>query len=94
MVKYFGTQMSEIVGDGVDLLFCNEEEAMIFTGTSSVHEAREKLKQFAKRFAITLGANGALIFDGDTFIEIEPYRLRRLIQTEREICLREHSCTE
>lgn len=76
MVKYFSRQMEEIVGASVDLLFCNDEEAMIFTGTDSVAEAREKLKQVAKRFVITLGANGALIFDGDTFINIEPYKVQ------------------
>jgi len=78
MVKYFPKQMDEIVGASVDLLFCNEEEAMIFTGTNSLSEAREKLKLTAKRFAITLGANGALIFDGDTFIQIEPYKVRAI----------------
>lgn len=78
MVKYFAKQMEEIVGASVDLLFCNEEEAMIFTGTESLQQAREKLRQVAKRFAITLGANGALIFDGDTFIEIEPYKVRAI----------------
>jgi len=78
MVKYFSSQMEEIVGASVDLLFCNEEEAMIFTGTNEISEAREKLKQVAKRFAITLGANGALIYDGDTFIQIEPYKVRAL----------------
>jgi sugar/nucleoside kinase (ribokinase family) len=41
-------------------------------------EAREKLKQVAKRFAITLGANGAMIFDGDTFIQIEPYKVKAI----------------
>lgn len=74
MVKYFSQQMTEIVGASVDLLFCNDEEAMIFTGTNSVLEAREKLRDVAKRFVITLGANGALIYDGDTFIQIEPYK--------------------
>jgi len=78
MVKYFSAQMEQIVGASVDLLFCNEEEAMIYTGTDSVAEAREKLKEVAKRFAITLGANGALIFDGDTFINIEPYKVKAI----------------
>ena len=76
MTKYFSKQMEEIVGASVDLLFCNEEEAMIFTGTEFISDAREKLRKVAKRFAITLGANGALIFDGDTFIEIEPYKVK------------------
>ena len=78
MVKYFSQQMQEIVGASVDLLFCNEEEAMTFTGTNSVMEAREKLKQIAKHFAITLGANGAMIWDGDTFIQIEPYKVKAI----------------
>ena len=45
MVKYFSKQMEEIVGDGVDLLFCNDEEAMTFTGTNTLTEAREKMKE-------------------------------------------------
>ncbi|MBS1557855.1 MAG: adenosine kinase [Bacteroidetes bacterium] len=78
MVKYFSKQMEEVVGASVDLLFCNEEEAMIFTGTHSVIEAREKLKQSAKKFIITKGANGALVFDGDTFVDIEPYPVKAI----------------
>jgi sugar/nucleoside kinase (ribokinase family) len=73
MVRFFSAQMTEVIGASVDLLFCNEEEAMVFTETSDVHHARESLRKIAKRFAITQGANGALIYDGDTFIEIEPY---------------------
>jgi sugar/nucleoside kinase (ribokinase family) len=76
MVKYFSAQMNEIVGASVDMLFCNEEEAMIFTGTNTLNDAREKLKQVAKHFTITLGANGALVYDGDTFITIEPYKVK------------------
>ena len=86
MVKYFSKQMEEIVGASVDLLFCNDEEALIFTGTSSIGEAREELKEVAKRFVITLGANGALIFDGDTFINIEPYKSKPSTPMAREIC--------
>ena len=78
MVKYFSTQMQQVIGASVDLLFCNEEEAMIFTGTETLDLAREKLKDVAKHFVITLGANGAMIYDGDTFIQIEPYRVKAI----------------
>ncbi|MDH5474640.1 MAG: adenosine kinase [Cyclobacteriaceae bacterium] len=78
MVKYFKSQMEEVVGEGVDLLFCNEEEAMLFTEMDNIVDAREELKKFAKRFAITLGENGATIFDGDTFIDIEPYKVEAI----------------
>ncbi len=78
MVKYFSSQMNEVVGASVDMLFCNEEEAMIFTGTDNIDAAREKLKGSAKHFVITLGANGALVYDGDTFITIEPYAVKAI----------------
>lgn len=73
MVKYFKEPMTEVVGASVDLLFANEEEAMLFTGKDTLSEAREELKKVAKRFVITQGKNGAMIYDGDTFIDIEPY---------------------
>ncbi|MGM0947226.1 MAG: adenosine kinase [Bacteroidota bacterium] len=74
MVKYFREPFDEVIGASVDLLFANEEEAMLFTGKDNLLEAREELKKVAKHFVITQGKNGAMIFDGDTFIEIEPYK--------------------
>ena len=75
MVKYFSSQMGDVVGASVDLLFCNEEEAMIYTGTENVSDARKQLRNIAKKFVMTLGENGALIYDGDTYINIEPYKV-------------------
>jgi sugar/nucleoside kinase (ribokinase family) len=74
MVKYFKNDFDEVIGASVDLLFANEEEAKLFTGKEDLREAREELKKVAKHFVITLGKNGAMIFDGDTFIDIEPYQ--------------------
>ncbi len=73
MVKYFKAGFDDAIGPSVDLLFANEEEAMLYTGKSNLMEAREELKKAAKHFVITQGKNGAMIFDGDTFIDIEPY---------------------
>ena len=73
IVGAFKPKFQELIGASVDLLFCNEEEAKAYTGKSDLLEAREALKKEAKRFAITMGKNGAMIFDGDTFIDIEPY---------------------
>ncbi len=73
IVEGFKGLFYEVIGDSVDLLFCNEDEALKFTNTSSLNMAREELKKFAKRFVITQGKNGAMIFDGDTFVDIEPY---------------------
>lgn len=81
MVKYFREGLQEVVGEGVDLLFCNEEEAMLYTGKETLEKAREELKKVAKTFVITQGKNGAMIFDGDTFIDIEPYPVKAVDST-------------
>lgn len=73
MVKYFRDGLLDMIGGGVDIIFCNESEAMEFTGKDDLLLAREELKKYAKNFVITLGENGAMIFDGDTFIDIEPF---------------------
>lgn len=78
MVKYFRQGFDEVIGASVDLLFCNDEEAMLYTGKSTLAEAREEMKKTAKAFVITKGANGALIYDGDTFIDIEPYKVKAI----------------
>lgn len=74
MVKYFKANFDDVIGPSVDLLFANEEEAMLYTGKNTLAEAREEMKKAAKHFVITQGKNGAMIFDGDTFIDIEPYQ--------------------
>ena len=73
MVKFFKDNMHAIIGEGLDLIFCNEAEALDFTETSDLKAAREKMKSFAKNFVITQGSNGAMIWDGTTFIDIEAY---------------------
>lgn len=75
VVKAFKGRFEEVVGASVDLLFCNEEEAKIYTGKNDLIEARAALQKEAERFVITQGSNGAMIYDGDTFIDIEPYNV-------------------
>ena len=78
IVEFFKPKFKEVIGDGVNLLFCNEDEALKYTETNNLLEAREKMKYIADRFAITLGKNGVMIFDGDTFIDIESFPVQAI----------------
>lgn len=78
MVKFFKDGLVEMMGKQVDLLFCNESEALAFVGVTNLMIAREELKKVAKTFVITRGENGAIIFDGTTFIDIEPYKVKAI----------------
>ena len=72
IVEFFGDALTETIGDGIDMLFCNEHEAMAYTGKDNIDDAIESVKTFSKEFAITLGAKGALVYDGATLYEIAP----------------------
>jgi sugar/nucleoside kinase (ribokinase family) len=71
VVEHFREGFTETIGSGIDLLFCNEVEALSYTQKNSVDEAVEVIKTFAKTFAITLGAQGAVVYDGSTLISID-----------------------
>ena len=64
IVAHFGSELRAMAGGRVDLLFCNGDEARGWTGADDVETAAERLQADAESFAITLGARGALVFDG------------------------------
>lgn len=70
MVQFFRDGLVEMLGDGVDLIFCNRDEAMGFTQTHDLEDACEALKKYCKQFAITCGSEGALLFDGEHLISV------------------------
>jgi sugar/nucleoside kinase (ribokinase family) len=64
-----------MAGEKVDLLFCNEAEAMGWADTDNLDVTIERLKDVARGFAITLGARGAITWDGATLSEIPPRKV-------------------
>jgi len=78
MVKYFRLGLEEIVGEGVDLLFCNREEALLWAECRTLAKAVDKLRRNAKTFVVTLGGEGALVYDGEDMHEIDACRVTPL----------------
>jgi len=76
IVEIFKERFQDVIGASVDLLICNEQEARNYIGKDDLMEVREEMKKDAKKFVITQGENGAIIFDGETFIDIEPYPVK------------------
>ena len=64
MVKFFRDNMAAMVQGGVELVFCNEAEALEWGQCDSLEGAVESIKQVARRFVITLGSKGAITWDG------------------------------
>jgi sugar/nucleoside kinase (ribokinase family) len=73
MVTFFKDGLKAMLGNKVDLLFCNGDEALGWTGSDTLDDAIEELKQSANTFAVTLGSKGARVFDGQSLHEIPPH---------------------
>ncbi len=64
MVENFKEAFDQIVALGVDILFCNEDEAMLWTGAETRNDAIRIIKDSCPKFAITCGKEGAIVSDG------------------------------
>ncbi len=78
VVEHFRDDFTQTIGDGIDLLFCNEAEALSYTQKTSIDDAINSIKTFARQFAITLGKAGAVVFDGNNLLEIAPYSVNAI----------------
>lgn len=70
IVEFFEDDLTDTIGNGIDLLFCNASEALSYTKKDNIDDAVEVIKTFSKNFAVTLGADGAIVYDGSTLYEI------------------------
>src|SRR5690606_2106451 len=57
------TDLCGLLMDVVDILICNDVEAMLITGASDAHRAADALRPRFARGAVTIGAQGALLFN-------------------------------
>ena len=76
IVKFFRAELEQILdGQALDLLFCNWAEACQWSGSEDREVIVAALGTIADRFAITQGAEGALLFDGETLLQIPAPRV-------------------
>jgi sugar/nucleoside kinase (ribokinase family) len=71
MVEFFQEGLLKIIGSGLDFIFSNEAEALKMAQTNELTQAITHFKTFAQSFAITRGAKGSLIYDGQDILEID-----------------------
>ena len=82
VVKYVRPNLERILGDdGVDILFCNAEEASDFGG-GSLEEGVEAFRKYAKLLVVTEGENGATIYcESLGKLHVDPYTVEALDTT-------------
>lgn len=76
MVEFFRESLEAILGNGVDHLFCNEEEALTWARTDRMDVAVAELKDIGRHLNVTLGAKGSLAVtpEGQTLVQGFPVK--------------------
>ena len=70
MVQYARQGLDELLDDGVDLILCNEKEAIMYTETDHIDAALSKLKLLSNDVVITLGDKGAIVSNTEQHIQV------------------------
>lgn len=78
MVEFFGDNLRNILGNGVDQLFCNEEEALSFTGTDRLDIAVTELSDISREVNVTLGPHGSIYTNGHKRIETAGFKVKAI----------------
>lgn len=76
MVRFFREPLETMLGNGVDHLFCNEEEALNWARTDRLDIAVAELKDIARSVNITVGPRGSLVIDGHDHWEVPGFPVK------------------
>ena len=60
LIEHFREPLESLVGNEVDLLFCNQEECLAWAKTDSLDFAIREIREITKEAYITLGSEGSI----------------------------------
>ena len=61
-------ELKKFVEDYVDIVFCNFDEAKMFSQCESMADVSAYLQNFSKKIVMTVGSEGAYYFEGDNTV--------------------------
>ena len=70
MINFCRAGLEAMVGDGLDYLFANEEEAQTWCGTSDLQSILGQLQQLARTVCLTQGPRGSLVITGGDMVNV------------------------
>jgi len=69
MIQFCRAGLDALLGNGVDYLFCNLEEAQVWCGTQDLPQVRQQLQGLAQTVCLTMGAQGCEVLQfGQTML--------------------------
>ena len=74
-------ELKKFVEDYVDIVFCNFDEAKMFSQCESMADVSAYLQNFSKKIVMTAGAEGAYYFEGDNTVYQPAIKVDNVIDT-------------
>jgi sugar/nucleoside kinase (ribokinase family) len=78
MIKFCRAGLEAMLGDGVDYLFCNEEEAHVWCDSQDLDAISRQLSQVARVVCLTRSAKGCLVIEGDHRTDVSATAVKAL----------------
>jgi len=80
MINFCRAGLEAMVGNAetgkLDYLFCNEEEAQVWCGSTDLAQICRQLSQQARVVCLTRSAKGCLVLEGDEVIEVPAVKVK------------------
>ncbi len=76
IVTLFRSNLEQLLGNGVDYLFCNEEEALTWAKSDRLDIAVAELKDVARTCNVTLGRRGSMTVARGRTVTVPGYEVR------------------
>jgi len=70
MINFCRAGLEAMIGDGLDYLFCNEEEAQVWCGSQDLAVVSRQLAGLARVVCLTRGPHGCLVLEGGSVTEV------------------------
>ena len=70
MINFCRAGLEAMIGDGLDYLFANEEEAQTWCGTTDLNAILDQLSQRAQTVCLTRGPKGCIVVHGGQRTEV------------------------
>lgn len=78
MINYCRPGLDAIVGQGLDYLFCNEEEAQVWCGTQDLQQICQQFSQLARTVCLTRGPLGCVVLEAGQQISVPAASVKAL----------------
>jgi len=78
MINFCRAGLEAMVGNDLDYLFCNEEEAQVWCGRTDFPAIVDQMSKLARVVCLTRGANGCLVIEGAQRTEVPAAKVKAI----------------